>query len=111
MDRTSFINGVRIQMSYTRYHFEFKFVNGYVVNHTPNILLIDNSDRLKHDKKIKEIESLYFSLYDLIFCSLIVNCFVLLDPPEYKKSTLEKLLLTTGAGFLNKTEPSHALGI
>ena len=52
---------------------EFEFVNGYVVNHTPNILLIDNSDRLKHDKKIKEIaikratklNSKWYRVYDI----------------------------------------------
>jgi hypothetical protein len=34
---------------------EFEFKNGYVVTHTPNIVLIDNTQRLEHDKKIKQL--------------------------------------------------------
>ena len=34
---------------------EFKFENGYVVSHKPNITLIDNEQRLSHDKKVKEL--------------------------------------------------------
>ena len=34
---------------------DFEFKNGYVVDHTPNIVLIDNKERLEHDKKIKQL--------------------------------------------------------
>ena len=34
---------------------EFEFTKGYVVTHTPNIVLIDNSERLEHDQKIKQL--------------------------------------------------------
>ncbi len=34
---------------------EFELRQGYVVDHTPNVVLIDNTDRLEHDKKIKQL--------------------------------------------------------
>ena len=34
---------------------DFEFKNGYVVDDTPNIVLIDNKERLEHDKKIKQL--------------------------------------------------------
>ena len=34
---------------------DLEFVDGYVVNHSTNLILIDNTERLAHDKKIKEI--------------------------------------------------------
>lgn len=53
---------------------DFKFEHGYVVSHKPNIILIDNSERLSHDKKIKELaikrakkfNSTEYKLYDTI---------------------------------------------
>jgi hypothetical protein len=33
---------------------EFEFVKGYVVSHKPVLLLIDNTERLAHDTKIKK---------------------------------------------------------
>ena len=33
---------------------EFEFEHGYVVSHKPSITLIDNQERLDHDKKVKE---------------------------------------------------------
>lgn len=43
---------------------EFEFKNGYVIKHTPNVLLIDNKDRLLHDKKIKELAIKNISKYN-----------------------------------------------
>jgi hypothetical protein len=52
---------------------EFKFENGYVVSHKSNITLIDNEQRLSHDKKIKEfaikratqLNSKWYRAYDV----------------------------------------------
>ena len=34
---------------------KFEFANGYVTQQTPDVLLIDNSERLAHDEKIKKL--------------------------------------------------------
>ena len=33
----------------------FEFTNGYVIEHTPEVVLIDNTERLAHDEKIKKL--------------------------------------------------------
>lgn len=54
---------------------EFEFNNGYVVNHKPEIVLIDNSERLAHDQKIKQLAikraNMYNSLYYRIYTNII----------------------------------------
>lgn len=50
----------------------FEFVKGYVVNHKVDIVLIDNAERLEHDRKIKQLaikrakvyNSLYYRIYN-----------------------------------------------
>lgn len=50
----------------------FEFVKGYVVNHKVDIVLIDNTERLEHDRKIKQLaikrakvyNSLYYRIYN-----------------------------------------------
>ena len=52
----------------------FKFENGYVVSHKPNIVLIDNAERLAHDKKVKQfaidrakrLNSKWYRCYDML---------------------------------------------
>lgn len=54
---------------------EFEFEHGYVVSHTPSITLIDNQERLDHDKKVKEFaikrakrfNSPWYKAYDTLF--------------------------------------------
>ena len=54
---------------------EFEFEHGYVVSHKPSITLIDNTERLSHDKKVKEFaikrakkfNSTWYKIYNKLF--------------------------------------------
>ena len=60
---------------------EFEFVNGYVKSHVPNLVLIDNTTRLEHDKKIKQLainrakkyNSKSYKVYDFILRKPLVK--------------------------------------
>ena len=79
---------------------DFEFLRGNVVNHTPEILLIDNTSRLAHDTKIKKsamqrakrMSSTWYQLYSkLLIKPFIYICIILRYPLIYIQEFLIKL--------------------
>ena len=79
---------------------DFEFMRGNVVNHTPEILLIDNTSRLEHDTKIKNaaiqrakrMNSTWYQLYSkLLIKPLVYICIILRYPLIYIQEFLIKL--------------------
>lgn len=68
---------------------KFSFKNGYVVNCEPNVLLIDNTARLKHSEQIKQVaikrakrvNSWYFKLFRKLAINPLINICIYLRWP------------------------------
>ena len=67
----------------------FKFKNGYVLEAIPNVLLIDNTERLKHTdmikkvaiKRAKRMNSWYYKLFKNLMINPLINICIYLRYP------------------------------
>lgn len=67
----------------------FKFKNGYVLEANPNVLLIDNTERLKHTdmikkvaiKRAKRMNSWYYKLFKNLMINPLINICIYLRYP------------------------------
>lgn len=68
---------------------KFSFKNGYVVNCEPNVLLIDNTERLNHTEKIKKVaikrakrmNSIPYKIYNKIIINPLIHICMYLRYP------------------------------
>lgn len=68
---------------------KFKFKNGYVLNAYPDVLLIDNAERLKHTEKIKSIaikraktmNTWYYKCFKNLMINPLINICIYLRYP------------------------------